>query len=193
VISAIVLAAGFARRFGSAKVLALHEGKPLVRHVVECLASAHVAETIVVVPPAPEYSAALATSGARIVENERAGDGMSSSLMLGLRAVDPRAKAVLVALADQPTVARDVVDLLVREWRRTRADIVAPNYRGERGHPVLFGAAVFPELRMLKGDRGARDVIERDRSRVHLVAVDRDPPRDVDSPDDLTALGQPRA
>ncbi len=185
-ISAIVLAAGLARRFGSAKPLALYAGQALVRHVVERFTGFDV---IVVLPaPAADYHAALAGTRTRQVINERPSDGLSSSLQVGLAALDPRTQAVLIALADQPTITSDVVAAIVREWRETGAQIVAPVYRGERGHPVLFDAAVFPELRALTGDRGAREVIERDPSRVRLVPVDRDMPRDVDTPEDLAAL-----
>jgi molybdenum cofactor cytidylyltransferase len=189
VISAIVLAAGLARRFGSAKPLALYGGKPLVRCVVEQFTGFDV---VVVIPaPAADYDAALAGASTRRVINERPSDGLSSSLRAGIAALDARTRAVLVALADQPTIDRDVIESIVAEWRNTRALIVAPVYRGERGHPVLFDATVFPELRELSGDRGARDVIERDPSRVRLISVDREPPRDVDTPDDLAILNDP--
>jgi molybdenum cofactor cytidylyltransferase len=95
---------------------------------------------------------------------------------------------VIIALADQPTIAPSVVDSLVHEWRTAKVAIVAPLYRGERGHPVLFAASVFPELQLLTGDRGAREVIERDPTRVRLVRVDSDVPRDVDTREDLAAL-----
>jgi len=186
VVSAIVLAAGLARRFGSAKPLALYAGKPLVRCVVERFTGFDV---VVVIPaPAADYDSALAGTHTRRVINERPIDGLSSSLRAGVAALDARTQAVLVALADQPTIERDVIESIVAEWHRTRALIVAPVYRGERGHPVLFDATVFPELRELTGDRGARDVIERDPGRVRLINVDREPPRDVDTPDDLAAL-----
>ncbi|MGH7712770.1 MAG: nucleotidyltransferase family protein [Gemmatimonadaceae bacterium] len=188
-ISAIVLAAGLARRFGSAKPLALYEAKPLVRHVVDRLAVADVTDVIVVVPrPAAAYASALAGTRARTVVNEAPADGMSSSLHVGLSALDPWTQAVLVALADQPMIEPDVLVSMIREWRASRSPIVAPVYRGERGHPVLFAAAVFPELRAVSGDRGARDVIERDQRRVRLMAIDRDLPRDIDTPEDLAAL-----
>lgn len=186
VISAIVLAAGLARRFGSAKPLALYTGKPLVRCVVERFTGFDV--VVVVPPPAADYDAALAGTSTRRVINERPSDGLSSSLRAGVAALDARTQAVLIALADQPTIERDVIESIVAEWRNTRALIVAPVYRGERGHPVLFDAAVFPELRELTGDRGAREVIERDPSRVRLIAVDREVPRDIDTPDDLEIL-----
>ena len=188
-ISAIVLAAGFGRRFGSGKTLANHDGKALVRHVVDSVSVAEVDDVVVVAPgQATGFADALAGSRARVVGNDRADAGMSRSLQVGLDAVDSATEAVIIALADQPLIARSTVEALLRDWRDSKAPIVAPLYRSERGHPVLFSAAVFPELRLLTGDRGAREVIERDPSRVRLVPIDADVPKDVDTQEDLAAL-----
>ncbi len=190
-ISAIVLAAGLARRFGAAKPLALYQGKPLVRHVVNRLERAGVHEIVVMVSqPDRAYMAALdgVRTSTRVVLVDHPEMGMSRSLYIGISVLDPRTEAMIVALADQPTIQRTVVRSLVREWQATRSHIVAPVYRGERGHPVLFDAVVFPELYAITGDRGAREVVERDASRVRLVQIDADVPKDVDTPEDLAAL-----
>lgn len=190
-ISGIVLAAGAGRRFGAAKPLASLDGKPLVRHVLDVLAAGGITEIVLVLPPPGDlYTAALLGVSGRVrsVVNELSSDGLSSSLRLGLEAVAGSTEAVLIALADQPHIDPAVIRRIVETWRRDGRPIVAPAYRGERGHPVLFGKALFPELRAVSGDRGAREVIERDASRVALVHIDADVPRDVDTPEDLAAL-----
>jgi molybdenum cofactor cytidylyltransferase len=191
VISAIVLAAGEGRRFGSTKPLALLAGKPLVRYVIDALIGGGVARVVVVVPPDNSaFDTALhgLEGRASCVPNMRTRDGMGTSLLVGLAALDSRTDAVLIALADEPTIQPDVVRALIDSWRAEGHAIVAPVYRGERGHPVLFDKSVFSELRTVSGDRGARDIIERDARRVSLVSVDADVPRDVDTRQDLIAL-----
>lgn len=190
-ISAIVLAAGEGHRFGAGKPLALLAGKPLVRYVLEALIAGGVERIVVVVPPeSSDFAAALRGLENRVVSvpNMRSRDGMSSSLLVGLDALDSRTAAVLVALADQPTITAHVIRALVETWRTDRRPIVAPLYRGERGHPVLFDASVFSELRTISGDRGARAIVEREAGRVSLVRVDAEAPRDVDTLEDLAAL-----
>lgn len=190
-ISVIVLAAGLARRFGGGKPLALYKGQPLVRHVVSCFQTAGVNEVVVVISEShAAYLAALdgIQMRVRLATVAHPELGMSRSLQHGLSLLDVRTDAVLVALADQPTIQRSVIKALIREWQTKQALIVAPSYRGERGHPVLFDAAVFPELYAISGDRGAREVIEYDENRVALVPVDADPPKDVDTQEDLAAL-----
>jgi len=47
---------------------------------------------------------------------------------------------------------------------------------------------VFPELRALTGDAGARAVVAADPERVERVAVDAPMPPDVDTPEDYAKL-----
>ena len=94
----------------------------------------------------------------------------------------------LVALGDQPFVPADVIRELIYALQGSDKVIAAPRYRDGLGNPVLFRAAVFPELLALAGDRGARAVVERDEARVALVEVDRPMPEDVDTPDDYARL-----
>jgi molybdenum cofactor cytidylyltransferase len=59
-----------------------------------------------------------------------------------------------------------------------------PRWRGERGHPVLFGRAHFAALEALNGDRGAASLLREHP--VHWVEVE-DPGilQDIDRPADL--------
>jgi len=50
--------------------------------------------------------------------------------------------------------------------------IAAPVHKGERGHPVGFGAALREELLALDGDLGARAVVDRHRDSVQLIECD---------------------
>lgn len=187
----VVLAAGRGRRFGAQKLVAPLAGVPIVRRAVGRMA-AEVDEVVVVV--APDDAAvreAIAPLGVRVVENAEAGEGLGASIRAGVRAVRERAAAVVIALGDQPGLPAGVVVALRDAYLgapRGSVVVVAPRYRGARGHPVLFGAAAFDELLSLAGDVGARSVLEREPSRVCWVDVDADPPADVDTPDDLAAM-----
>jgi molybdenum cofactor cytidylyltransferase len=83
-----------------------------------------------------------------------------------------------------PTVPR----ALLAAWRATHPAILVPRYDGVRGHPVLFDRRMFNEIEQLRGDVGARAVIERDPGRVLLLDVAGPVPHDVDTPSDLAAL-----
>lgn len=188
-ITAVVLAAGAARRFGSQKLLAPLLGRPLVRWTVErVLASA--VDQVLVVGGREGAGVRDALSGLAVdfVFNPHYADGLSSSLRAGVEALAPHADAALVVLGDQPGLEVEVVDRVVAAYRAGGRPIVAARYRGQPGHPVLFARPVFPELLEVRGDRGARAVIERDPCRVEWIDHAHAAPPDVDTPEEHAAL-----
>lgn len=185
-IAAIVLAAGAARRFGSQKLVAPLAGKPLVRWAVEHVLASCVDDVVVVLGHEEEaVRRVLGGLAVRFVVNDRWAQGMSTSLRAGVEALRPGTRAALVVLGDQPSVAPDVPNRLIAAHGAHGRPIVAPRYRGERGHPVLFAAELFAELQALGGDRGARALLERSPERVELVDVDAPLPGDVDTTEEL--------
>lgn len=183
----VVLAAGASRRFGAQKLLVPIAGVPLVRRTCESLLATPLARLVVVLGrDAAAVSAVLEGLDLETVTNPRYGDGMSTSLRAGLLAIPDTARAVLVALGDQPGVGPAIVEPLIERYQASGGPIVAPLYRrGVRGNPVLFDRSLFPELQRVSGDEGARSVIASDPSRVTLVPLDVDEPPDVDRPGDL--------
>jgi molybdenum cofactor cytidylyltransferase len=192
IVAAVVLAAGLSRRMGRRKLLLEVEGRPLVRWSVEAIAP-HVDDVVVVTgPDDTAMREALAGLDVDVAENPRPEDGQGASIAAGIAALGAEVEAAIIALGDQPTLPPDAIPLLFEAFRRTAKPIVAPVYRGTQGTPVLFAASVFPELRALTGDAGARRVVDRDPTRVARVPIDADMPVDVDTPDDLVRLAATR-
>jgi molybdenum cofactor cytidylyltransferase len=190
VIAGVVLAAGRGERFGGDKVLALLDGQPVVRHVVERLHAAGLAPVIVVGGAGvAALRAVLADAPAQVVENADWADGLSSSLRAGVESVPAESPAFVVALGDQPLVDVAVVRALVETWRGSNAAAVVPEYADGRGNPVLFDATMRRRLAALTGDAGARSLLEAMGDRVVRLPVAAPAPTDVDTPDDLRALG----
>lgn len=186
-IAGILLAAGAGRRFGGNKLIAPLGGRPVVRWSADALAPA-VDALFVVVPDADrELRDALVGLPVRWVTNRRSEDGMASSLRCGIEALPADVDAAVVALADQPLVDDVVAPRLVARWRTGGASAVAAEYDDGRGHPVLFGATLFPRLLVLTGDRGAREILDALGTELALVTVSGDRPGDVDTPELLEA------
>lgn len=190
-IAALLLAAGESRRFGGGlqKLVQKLAGKPVVRWSAESLMGPPVDEVVVVVGANDKpIRDALDGLDVRFARNASASQGMATSLAVGIDAMSPEVDAVLVALGDEPLAGREPLTRVVERYRFGGAAIVAPVFRGVRGHPVLFDRSVFPELRALTGDRGARSVTDRDESRRALLELDLPKPVDVDTPADLARL-----
>src|SRR5215212_5346592 len=189
-VAALILAAGASARMGRPKKLLDWEGRPLVRAAAEVALAARLAPLLVVIGGAQARVAeALAGLPLRMIANRDYAAGQSTSLRAGIAALGQDADAVMVLLGDQPFVTATIVKQLVAEWQASGAAIVAPTYAGQRGNPVLFARAVFPELLAIQGDQGARAVLAADRARIRLVAFDDPRPlADIDTPEDYERL-----
>jgi molybdenum cofactor cytidylyltransferase len=196
VIAGLLLASGASRRFGANKLLAPLGGRALIRWSADALASG-VDELFVVVPDdAPALRDALDGLAVRWVLNSEAESGMASSIRAGIGALSPEITAAVVTLADQPLLDPGVVARIVARWHENRPRAVAASYADARGHPVLFGASLFPALMALSGDRGARSLLESLGDELVTVAIDTVLPLDVDTPqalDEVTAALERRA
>jgi molybdenum cofactor cytidylyltransferase len=188
----LLLAAGRGARFGGAKLLApipaasygVAGGTPV--GVAACMhLVAALNDVIAVVRPGDSLLRyALEGTGARIVECARADEGMGASLACAV-AVAADADGWLVALADMPWIA-PVSIVAVADALRGGAELAAPEFRGERGHPVGFARKYGGLLSALTGDEGARSLVASRQWALQRVDVD-DPGvvRDIDHPDDL--------
>ncbi len=131
-ISAIVLAAGEARRMGQNKMLLLCGEKTLLGHVLDQLLHSRVKEIILVLGhEAEQIRQKISVQGIKIVVNPAYREGMSSSLRQGLSIVDKEAEAFLVVLGDQPGIRRETINQLIEAFHnsRPRKKIVLPVYR----------------------------------------------------------------
>ena len=181
----LLLAAGGATRFGSQKLVAPYRGGPLVRHAADRLASVTDRAIAVVGNEAPAVRDALEGSELTVVENVDWAEGLSSSLKQGVKAVPADADAVVVALGDQPELDVEIVEALIETWHASGLPIVTARYRGTRAPPVLIAREMFREVLQLRGDYGAKRLMDVVPGRVGYVDVDRAIPFDVDTPGDL--------
>jgi CTP:molybdopterin cytidylyltransferase MocA/SAM-dependent methyltransferase len=188
-VSAIVLAAGAGSRFGGGKLLAPLGDRPVLQHVLDALAAAGIEDVVVVLgDDAPPIEATIAWRGERRVRNPEPGRGLSSSLRIGVAAVDADASAVLVVLGDQPLVPQAAIEALLTAPADPKRPVVVPVYPADGGrNPVLIRRDGFGLIDEVEGDRGLGPVLASHPELVAEVPVDSDNP-DLDTPADLRRL-----
>lgn len=186
-VAGVVLAAGSSTRMGTPKALLDAGGATFVARLVDALTRGGCASVLVVAGSASgRVAAEVARTSARLVVNPGGRGGQLGSLRAALadlgRGADPPA-AIVFTPVDNPAVAPTTVAALIGSWRRARAAIAAPEYRGKRGHPVLVDMTIAPEFHEEGLPEGARTVVRRDPDRVLQVRVD-DPAilDDLDTP-----------
>ena len=184
-ICGILLAAGASKRFGSDKLLhRLPGGTPVAAAALANLRAALPHVIAVVRPGAAALENLLSEAGATVIQCVNAEEGMGASLAAAVSASGD-ASGWVIALADMPYIRPQTIEQVAAALA-AGADIVAPAYRGERGHPVGLSARFRAQLEALHGDEGARALLKQNASLIELIEVD-DPGvcRDIDTPADL--------
>jgi molybdenum cofactor cytidylyltransferase len=168
---AVLLAAGAGTRFGGGKLLhPLPDGVAIAAHAARNLLEAGLEVIAVVRTGDFPLTDMLEQEGCIVTPCAEAARGMGHSLAHGVSKAQD-ASGWVVALADMPRVSAATIRA-VADAIASGAPIAAPVYRGERGHPVAFSAALKSELQALSGDSGARSVLERHRDRIQLIECD---------------------
>jgi molybdenum cofactor cytidylyltransferase len=186
VIGGLVLAAGGATRFGSAKQLAELDGRPLLEHSILAMVASPVGRVVVVLGSgAEEVLARVDLHGADGVVCARWAEGQSASLACGLAELSG-CEAVVVTLGDQPFVSPDAIGRLIAA-RGEGAAAVRATYDGAPGHPVLLERVLFERMRDVTGDHGARNLLMSMQTR-EVPCEDLGGGQDVDTPAQLDAL-----
>ncbi|GAI07868.1 unnamed protein product [marine sediment metagenome] len=172
-ISALLLAAGESKRMGRQKLLLPFGASTIIEQTISNLLNSKVDEVIVVVGyREKELVKRIASKPIKIAVNPQYHQGVSTSIIAGLNLIDKRAKAVMIALADQPGINSKVIDKLIQEFHRHNKGIGIPTYRGNRGHPVIFSIKYKGAFLKLTGDVGGREIIGEHRYDILEIPVD---------------------
>jgi molybdenum cofactor cytidylyltransferase len=186
----VVLGAGASRRLGRPKQTLDFGGESLLSHVMADIEAAQSLSRIYLVlgGSSAEAEASLTLERAQIVRNDAYGSGCASSLLAGLDGAGS-CDAIVMLLGDMPGVTPDIIDQVMSAWRRDPTWAAVTEYRGRLGHPFVFSAEAFDELRQLHGDKAVWKIVDREpTTRVARIAVDESLPRDIDTWDDYRAV-----
>ncbi len=159
----IILAAGASTRMRQDKALLRWGDRTFLEHLLAALKNSRVGHVRVVLGAnAAVARKRISLSAGEVVINHEWERGMLSSLILGLDSL-PHGEidAALVCLVDHPCISSHLLRALIERFRETLKPIVVPTFQGRRGHPVLFAASLFDELRAAPPDQGARYVVYR--------------------------------
>jgi molybdenum cofactor cytidylyltransferase len=184
-VHAVLLAAGSASRFGSAKQRALVGGVSLVRRAALAGIEAGVGMIVVTGAHADAVVQELKGLPIRVVHNAAWEQGMGNSIACGIRAAseDPSTLAALICLVDQPQVGAVQLRQMIDVHRRSPQRIVAADHGAALGPPCLFPRRFFAELAALSGAQGARRVLQAHPGEVERVAMP-EAAIDLDTPED---------
>ena len=181
----VLLAAGASTRMrGRDKLLEDVGGQPLLRRQALAALATGAGVYVATPPDTPDRQAALSGLPLAIVTVRDANAGMGASIRAVVAALPKTVTGVAILPGDMPDITTGDLKLVLAAFRAAPKNIIrGASEAGEPGHPVVFPARLFAELRRLSGDKGARALLRsQDVRQVRLPAGHAT--TDLDTPED---------
>jgi len=168
----LLLAAGFSRRFGSAKQLhPLPSGLTIINTSIKALQASGCEFVVIIREGDTAISTHLNTLDVETIKVANAQKGLSSVIAEAIKKLDRGNIGWLgICLGDMPYIKPSTLSELTAYTSTT--SIVRPRHLAQDGHPVLFGSKYFGELKNLEGGFGAKAILQRHPTALHIVDVE---------------------
>ena len=186
-ITGIILASGYSKRMKEDKLLMEVNGAKMIELVIESCKESSL-DNIILIYRTEEIKKIGERYNIKTLYNPKAHLGQSEGLKLGVKAAKD-SEAYMFLVGDQPFITAKLIDTLIEEYRLNKAPIVVPYYNCHRGMPTIFSSAFRDELLKVEGDKGGRDIIEKNAALVRKVFIDdKNLGMDIDTPEDFKKL-----
>lgn len=170
-IHTLILAAGQSRRFNGIKQLASvgTSGECLLQY---CLgAYAQMRDITVVLGANAEHIAEQGNISLPVIINPNWQQGISTSIVEGIKKLPEKCTHVLIGLADHVSVSAAHIGLLCDAASQFPERIIVSQYQAINGVPAIFPRRFFKDLQLLSGDSGAKKVIVQYPQQTHAVPL----------------------
>jgi len=189
-IAGLIAAAGYSSRMGVFKPLLPLGEKTVIETAVDSLKQGGIQDIRVITGYQGEkIHAVLEGFDGRVLDNPLYPEGMFSSILAGIRNLEPDTEAFFLLPGDNPLIRRRSIKEILRVYRKTGAAVVYPVFNGKRGHPPLISAKCFPAILRSDGAGGLRHVLARfEVDSAEAVVADEGILIDIDTVDDYRKL-----
>ncbi|MCF8273220.1 MAG: nucleotidyltransferase family protein [Flavobacteriaceae bacterium] len=188
----LILAAGNASRMGFPKQLLKWKNSNLLQHAINSLKDIkNNGIYLVLGANFEQIITEIHTKNITVLKNDAWNEGLGSSIAFGVAQISkfqPEIEQVLIMLADQPLIDTHYLNLLINTHFQNQSHITCTLYKNQKlGVPAIFRKPYFEELAQLKGDKGAKNLLEKHSDNV--VSIDGSHVFfDIDSKEDYEVL-----
>ncbi|NLO25197.1 MAG: NTP transferase domain-containing protein [Clostridiales bacterium] len=188
--AAIVLAAGYSSRMNSFKPFLEFGGHTAVETVVNTFKVTGIEEVVVVAGHrGSEVADKLKGSGVVCTWNKNYSQGMYSSVLKGIEALDDSVGAFFIIPVDIPLVKKHTLELMKRKYIESGKGILYPVYCGKRGHPPLIDIKYRQAILDSSGEGGLeRILLSFSEDSMNVPVFDAAVIMDMDKKEDYDAL-----
>jgi len=173
-ISAILLAAGQSKRMGGDnKLIKKYNKKYLINYIVGTLIKSKVDKIIIVLGFQSPKVRKITAKNEKInfIYNKNYKSGISSSIKAGLKRVSKKNIGFLIVQADMPLISKNIINSICYAIKNNKKEIIAPTYKGKIGNPVGFKISIIKKLNKIRGDYGAKKMIQKNKIKLALIKV----------------------
>ncbi len=192
-IAVVILAAGKASRMGSIKQLLPYKDSTLLQFAINQALNSKANKLYCVLGAnAHVIKEKVQEASVAFIHNPNWEEGLSSSIVSAinyLQNLEVLPDGVLIMLADQPNVDSNYINELIKLYQKNQNQIIASTYGNINGVPAIFPPKCFKNLLSLKGDKGAKKILnENQENLVRFTAKPTEILNDIDSPEDYQKL-----
>ena len=187
----LFLAAGASSRMrGSDKLLKEIYGVPLIQRTLNEALKLNFPVFVTVPEYDTERKLIISKTNAVVIEVKNADLGMGHSIATGLTHITENFNfhSLAICPSDLPGLSAGALRKLIDFFLKSPEMICRPAKLGKSklGHPVIFPKKYFEELKMIKGDIGARNIVSRnEKSLNRFETADDSYFIDLDTPEDF--------
>ena len=190
IIGALILGAGYSRRFGSDKRLHNFGGSTVAETTVLAYSKVFDHVRVVIRPEDDSLVDRLKNFSVELIKSENAKYGMGYSLSDGI--INTPTNWSFIGLLDMPYIKATTLQTLKKmaiDADHTKIRIIRARYlrRSDwQTHPIGFHSSLYQELAETTGDQGARTILrEHSQLTAQLDSNDIGLCKDIDTPSDL--------
>jgi len=173
-LAAIILAAGSGKRIAELgpKPLLRVNGKTFVEICYTCVEQVGCSPIVIVTNQKLSAELKRFAFKARLVINHKPEQGMISSIWCGMAVLPADVSGFFLVPIDFPLVKLSTFEKMKQTHQQYSDAIIRPQYNHKTGHPVIFSASFFDDLRMASLNEGAKSVVQKHHHLCKDVAVD---------------------
>ena len=192
-LSCVLLAAGLSSRMGEQNKLLLNiEGESLVRRTAKLLVNFGLEEIVVVVGhEASLVSNELNDLPVTIIENCSYDEGQMTSVHTGIKALTRQTDGIIICLSDLVLLEKADLYALHLAFDECKTSILVPQYKGERGNPIILAQSQCQSILDGEKNLGCRKLIQKKPEEVTIFEAENDHVTfDLDTPEALKIFRQ---